>query len=415
MTIFDWDTAIAETSTHLAGLGKLPPPAAQHPALQAIAVLSLTAGTGIRHQLTPASTVPALSIARYARRHDLVDHLLAELTSAVAAPSRTSPCSAFSAKNWITEQGLDDLVIFSAQHTAADTGRAALLAHAAAKAADLNKQYDRLKDRHMRALLERDTPELDASDWRILQPDILRWILASKYDGDPGRAIRIQRRLQALRLYASIADRLREPAITDVIDAGRELVPALTERLALTRAELNTLREATPPGAFTSYQLHNFEHAVFHLQAHAVPLHQWPGGGRPAQHQAWASSPWLTLDELTPIRSDYYGTDRTTVRDALRSFTNDLLAPLLAEIAPHADIGTDDLFNTLEFILHSQKRTPALIACIQSFLACIHRALIGERGPKAFQEAARIWHRRAAGRRSVRPGSRRAAFSKSSR
>ena len=396
MTIFDWDTVIGETSTHLAGRGKLPPPAAQLPALQAIAVLALAAGTGIRHQLTPASTMPALSIARYAGRHDLVDNLLAELTSTVARPSRVSPFSAFSAKNWITEHGLDDLVIFSAQHTADDTGRAALLSHAAAKAADLNKQYDRLKDLHMRALLHRDTPELDTSDWRTLQPDILRWILASKYDGDSSRAIHIQRRLQALRLYASIADRLREPAITDVIDAGVELVPVLTERLALTRAQLNTLREATPPGAFTSYQRHNFEHAVIHLQAHAVPLHQWPGGGRPAQHQAWTSSPWLTQDELTPIRSDYYGTDRTTVRDAVRSFNNDLLAPLLAEIAPPGGIGTGDLFTTLEFILHSQKRTPALIAGIQSFLACIHRALVGERGAKAFQEAARLWHRRAA-------------------
>ena len=32
----------------------------------------------------------------------------------------------------------------------------------------------------------------------------------------------------------------------------------------------------------------------------------------------------------------------------------------------------------------------------QQFLACIRRALIGPRGPKAFQQAARVWHRRAA-------------------
>jgi hypothetical protein len=231
MTIFDWHTAIAETSTHLAGLGKLPPPAAQHPALQAIAVISLAAEAGVQHELTPASTMPALSITRYAGRHDFADNLRAELNPLVAGPSRASPCNDFSARNWVAEQGLDQLVLLSVQHTADDSGRAALLAHAAAKAADLNKQYDRLKDRHMRALLARDAPEFDASDWRTLQPDILRWILASKYDGDSGRAMRIRRRLQALRLYASIADRLREPAITDVIDAGVELVPALTERL----------------------------------------------------------------------------------------------------------------------------------------------------------------------------------------
>jgi hypothetical protein len=398
MTIFDWDAAIAETSTHLAGLGKLPPPAAHHPALQAIAVLSLAAEAGIQHALTPASTMPALSIARYTGRHDLVDHLLAELNRLVAGPSCASPCNNFSAKNWVAEQGFDELLLLSVQHADDDTGRAALLAHAAAKASDLNKQYDRLKDCHVCALLARGAPELDASTWRTLQPEILAWILASKYDGDSSRAIRIQRRLQALRLYVSLADRLREPAITDVIDAGSELVPALTQRLALTRAQLNTLREATPPGAFTSYP----RHAVLHLQAHGVPLHQWPGGGRPAQPQAWQSSPWLTHDELTPVRSDYYGTDRTTVRDAVRSFTNDLLAPLLAEIAPPADIGTGDLFHTLEFILHAHKRTPALIAGIQSFLACIRSALVGARGPKAFQEAARTWHRRAAAVAAVR-------------
>ena len=38
MTTFDWTTAIAECCMHLAGLGNLPPPAAQDPALQATAV-----------------------------------------------------------------------------------------------------------------------------------------------------------------------------------------------------------------------------------------------------------------------------------------------------------------------------------------------------------------------------------------
>ena len=43
MTIIDWTTDIAERCSHLAGLGKLPPPCAQHSALQALAVLSITA------------------------------------------------------------------------------------------------------------------------------------------------------------------------------------------------------------------------------------------------------------------------------------------------------------------------------------------------------------------------------------
>jgi hypothetical protein len=64
MTSFDWTTAIAESCTHLAGLGNLPPPAAQDPALQAIAVLSLTADSPIGHALMPDSTIPALSVPR---------------------------------------------------------------------------------------------------------------------------------------------------------------------------------------------------------------------------------------------------------------------------------------------------------------------------------------------------------------
>lgn len=92
----------------------------------------------------------------------------------------------------------------------------------------------------------------------------------------------MQRRCQALRLYSSIADTLRKPAVTEAIDAGYELVPILMKRFTLTRAQLRSLREATPPEAFASHRLHSFERAVLHLQAHAVPLHQWPGGAGPA-------------------------------------------------------------------------------------------------------------------------------------
>lgn len=88
MTTFDWTTAIAEGCTYLASLGNLPPAAAKNPALQAIAVVSLIAGTPIQHTLTPGSTIPVLTIPRYSGRHDLIDDLLAELTTHVAAPTR---------------------------------------------------------------------------------------------------------------------------------------------------------------------------------------------------------------------------------------------------------------------------------------------------------------------------------------
>jgi hypothetical protein len=390
MTTFDWITAIAERAAHLARFANLPLPAAQHSALQALAVLSITADIDIEHALVPDSTMPILAIPHATGRHNLVDELLGELTQAAAAPSRGSFHHAFTATSWLEEYGLDELVVRSVQHTADDTGRGELLAHAARKADDLMKEQDRLRDQHMRALLGRDAPDL-ATDGRNSVPEILAWILAHQHDGDPTRPVRVERRLQAFRLYASLADRLREPAITEVIDAGCELVPALTQRLALSKAELRTLREAAPADTLTRHCRQNFEHAVRHLRVHAVPLHQWPGGGRPGQHAAWQSSPWLTTDEFTLVPADYYGTDATTVRDAVRAFSDDLLAPLHAEYKSPAGSALSPAA-----LLNRGATAPNHLLATTQFLASVRRALIGERGPKALQEAARVWHRRAA-------------------
>jgi hypothetical protein len=247
----------------------------------------------------------------------------------------------------------------------------------------------------MRRLLERDLPGLDApAGGRVFEPNVLAWLLAHEFDGDKSRAIRVQRRFQALHLYAAIAGTLREPLVTQAIDDGAELVPVLTNRLSLTCAQLRALREATPPEAIASYQRHSLETVVLHLQAHAIPVHQWPGGGQAGQHAAWSSSPWLAVDDLarglTPIPADYYGADPTTVRDAVHAFADDLLAPLLNELKPPADT-----FNVSPSVILNAL-TPKSLPAIRQYLACIRRALIGPRGPKSFQEAAQLWHRRAA-------------------
>lgn len=391
MTTFDWTTAIAECSTHLASIGNLPPLAVQDPALQAIAVISLIAGTPIQHALKPDSTIPVLTIPRYSGRHDLVDDLLAELTIDVANPTRGDFHKTFSPKSWLSHNGFGEIVLCSVRHTADDAGRAALHTHTARRAQDLINELQRLRDRHMRQLLARDLPEFGAErDWHPCQSDLLAWLLAHEFDGDPARAVRVQRRCQALRLYASVAGTLRQPAVTKAIDTGRELVPVLMKQLSLTRAQLRALREAILPETFASYRRHSFESAVLHLQAHAIPAHQWPGGGQAGQPAAWSSSPWLIMDELTLIPADYYGADPATVRDAVRAFSDDLLTPLLGELKPPAsksDISPSSILRAL-----TQKSLPG----IQQYLACIRRALIGPRGPKCFQEAAHVWHRRAA-------------------
>jgi PcfJ-like protein len=391
MTTFDWTTAIAECCTHLAGLGNLPPPVAPDPALEAMAVLSLIADTPIRHALTPDSTIPLLVLPRYSGRHDLVDDLLAELTAAVAAPARGNFHKSFSARDWIALKGLDDIVLRSVKHSADDHARAQLLGHMAQRAHALLHQLARLRDRHIRQLFRRDIPELDEHrDWHTLDPNPIGWLLAHQHDGDKTRTARVTRRFQALRLYASIADTLCEPAITEAIDAGRELVPALVKRLTLTRSQLRALREAAPPESIASHRFRSFEKAALHLRAHDIPLHQWPGGGQPGQHAAWGTSPWLTTNSLSPIPADYYGTDPTTVSDAVRAFSDDLLAPLLGELKlPSAS--SDFSPSAIPCAL-----TPESLPAIRQYLACVRRALVGPRGPKAFQEAAHIWHRRAA-------------------
>jgi hypothetical protein len=381
MTALDWTAAIAGCCTHLAGIGNLPSSAAKHPALAAIAVLSLAADASIDHALTPDSTIPNLTIAQYTGRHDLVDDLLAHLTNDAASPARGSASRYFHVTNWLAEHSFSELILRSVQHTADDTGRAALLAHAACKGNDLMKQQDCLRDLHIRALLERDVPELGAHcAWRIFETETLAWMLAHAHDDHKSRAVRVQRRFQALRLYASLAHRLREPAITAVIDDGRELVPALTERLGLTRCELRALREATPPSVYNFNRWHSFEYAAHHLQAHAMPPHQWPGGGQPGQHAAWAASPWLTTNEFTLVPADYYGADRTTVRDAVQAFADDLLAPMLADLG-QTGRSHSRILDTL---------MPGNLPATRDYLACIRRALIGPRGPKAFQEAAQL-------------------------
>jgi PcfJ-like protein len=113
-----------------------------------------------------------------------------------------------------------------------------------------------------------------------------------------------------------------------------------------------------------------------------------PGGGRAGQHAAWRDSPWVHFSEITLIPADYYATDATSVRDAARAFTVDLLEPQLAESGFSA-IG----FTTVDAIITA---LPQRLPAIQQFLAAVRRALIGPRGPKAFREAVQIWHRRAA-------------------
>ena len=273
ITTPSWTSAINARRKHLAGLGKLPPPVARAAALRAVAVLSLVAEAEIRHALIPASTAPHLSVPAFTGTDPGVEQLLHELTEAVASRARGLARQIhFSATTWLEAHGLDRLVLCSI--SADDAGLSALLAQAAQAVRSLTDKAQQLRVEHVRKLVARDAPTL-LSTWETLGADGLGWILAHEHDGDPTRACRVARRAQALELYASLADRLRERAITAAIDVGRELVPVLATRLALTQPQIRALRQAAPlTGQHASYLDTTHEHAARQLQAHAIPLHQ---------------------------------------------------------------------------------------------------------------------------------------------
>jgi PcfJ-like protein len=407
----DTTSTLAKRRKHLTGLGKLPPPAAHRPALHAIAFLSLVADAGIEHGLVPNCITPRVVIRGYRTTNPLGRQLLRDLAEMMAAPAYGATTT-INAAAWLQNHDLGGVVLHSLQISHDDAARNALLTYAAETAKAFTEIAASLQDEHMTALVQRDLP--GPIKWCRWWPDeMLPWLLASEFDKDPSRALRAERRYQALRLYGSLADRLRAPAITATIDAGEELAPVLAHRLHLTRGQIRALREAVDVDLFCrepAYERRNRESVVRLLLAHAIPLWQWPGGGRGGQHAAWETSPWRSArtDDLLP--AEYYAvtTDGSTVRDAVKAFDTDLLRPLLTEPecrafvakysadrrqyarAPFAHDATEVALQ------NNHELTPALRTAVQNYLGFIRRTLVGMRGPKAFAEAAIKWHRRVA-------------------
>src|SRR5689334_6207813 len=83
----DITLAIAERSRHFAGLGKLPPPAAQHPAIRAAAALALVADPGMEHELVPHSITPQLTFRGCSAVNELAAALLELFAQYAAMPA----------------------------------------------------------------------------------------------------------------------------------------------------------------------------------------------------------------------------------------------------------------------------------------------------------------------------------------
>ncbi len=397
----NWTRTLAAARRRLVKLGNLTPECSRHPALRAIATLCLAAAADIECHPIPNSVGADLRMPGYAEPADAVlQNLLAEIAASIQSRLQGSSHGWFNPTHWLQEFGLDEFVRLSIEADRADEPRRALLTEAAEAARQLNDRIRTLSSQHGTAVMTRDLPGL-LQDWEQLPASEIAWLLVHDRDGDTSRGERITRRFQALSLFASVKEILREDSITDAIDTGQELLPVLADRLCLTPPELRALRQAAPivrPSGFMGSD--DYLAALARLRAHHVPLHEWPGKGRPGQQAAWVSSPWLQKDGHVLVRADYHPADPVQIRDAVAAFEQDLLNPLIRSLSS-GGIDTNSLRSSLTLVRSSTASTgepkfEATLPLAQRFLTCIGQALIGPRGPKAFQEAVELWHRRAA-------------------
>ena len=353
----NWTRTLAAARRRLVKLGNLTPECSRHPALRAIATLCLAAAADIECHPIPNSVGADLRMPGYAEPADAVlQNLLAEIAASIQSRLQGSSHGWFNPTHWLQEFGLDEFVRLSIEADRADEPRRALLTEAAEAARQLNDRIRTLSSQHGTAVMTRDLPGL-LQDWEQLPASEIAWLLVHDRDGDTSRGERITRRFQALSLFASVKEILREDSITDAIDTGQELLPVLADRLCLTPPELRALRQAAPivrPSGFMGSD--DYLAALARLRAHHVPLHEWPGKGRPGQQAAWVSSPWLQKDGHVLVRADYHPADPVQIRDAVAAFEQDLLNPLIRSLSS-GGIDTNSLRSSLTLVRSSTAST----------------------------------------------------------
>ena len=261
----------------------------------------------------------------------------------------------------------------------------------------VHKRVEELCTQHLRAVLTRDAPQAAfLSRGLTLQAE---WLLAPDLSGDASRPDILVRRAQALSLFGSLVSALRESAITEVVDRGEPLTPALAGHLGLTEAELRAFRGARDIRASIE-QWDDFVVAARRLKSYSVPRHEWPGAGQPDAPTAWQNSPWLRSPRTHLIRPDYLDEKEAGVQDAILALKDDLIRPLVADRRPTAVLRDTTIAHFASDLDFPHGRHGS--AAYRAFLLGLHRAVVGARKPKAFQEAALLWHRRAASLSALR-------------
>src|SRR5260221_3462850 len=261
----------------------------------------------------------------------------------------------------------------------------------------IHKRVDELCTQHLQVMLRRDAPQA-ASLSRGLNSRV-EWLLAPELSGDPSRHRVLVRRAQAFALFGSLASVLQDPAITNVSDDGEPLASALAGHFELTEVELRAFRGARDVRTSIE-QWDDLAIAARRFKAYSVPRHEWPGAGQPDSPAAWQNSPWLQTDRTHLVRPDYLGEKEAGVQDAVLALKDDLLRPLVADRMPpmaSRDNTITQFARELDFPERLRRTADYHVS-----LGGLHRAIVGIRKPKAFQEAATLWHRRAASLSALR-------------
>lgn len=364
-------------------------------ALLALLVLSQAELDAERHdnrldaELTVMPTPPAQSPAM-----DMLHHIAA-VVSDVARQSRKA--TDLDISGWLDDRGYALLVADLLRAGARESELISMAERLGAALNTIHERVDHLRAQHLHAVLVRDAPQA-AFLTRGLTPQA-EWLVAPKLSGKPARPDILTRRAQALALYGSLASALKQPAITDVIDRGEPLAPALAQHFGLMESELRAFRGAREVRASIE-SWDDFAVAARRLKDYSVPLHEWPGAGQPDRPDAWQNSPWLQSHNTHLIRPDYLTGKDVGVQDAILALKDDLLRPLAAARLSLQASRSEVLVSFPRELEFPERLRPA--ADYRAFLAGLHRAIVGTRKPKAFQEAAALWHRRAASLSALR-------------
>ncbi len=325
------------------------------------------------------------------------DRLAAELVQMIAdnATSHASsarPESSPAFGDWAEDHGFSDMgvALLSSNANWQDLTAATGIIATAIKA--LSERARTLAQTHMGTILARDLP--DGVFLRHGLNAVAAWLLAPETSGREERAVVLTRRRQAMSVYGALSCALREEDVTGIIDAGLPLAAVLMERHGLNAAELRSLRN----GRHLRHSIENptdFHVAIEELKTHETPLHEWPGGGRPEEADAWAGSPWVKEPRQHVVRPDYFGFYKDGITDAINAMREDLLRPMVAErIRLGGFAPSRQVVSFARSIEIDVRKGGGLVR--QRMIAALRHAIIGPRKPKAFQEAVGLWHRRVA-------------------